>query len=1576
MSNIRIALFLAASIGVAILSAQPVSLAFKPVDVQYSRSLDRLIMLSANPNQVHLVNPVTGAETTVNLNLAPLSLSVSPDGTHAAVGHDGWISYVNLSLGYVEKNLAISLTANIVVLAGNGNIWVPPATTINVSTGIQTSSGSNPYGATHPTLHPNGLWIYNTDDSSSPNILAKGDMSSGTYQFLYTYPYWGDFPSCGGIFYSADGNRMLTGCGTLFRTTASKSDDMTYNGALSAAPLVTAAADSATTHKFVVIPGQNYFSTTTNDIEIQFYDDQYLTLLGRVALPNYSSGSVSTPWHGRFVFYSPDATKLYLVMEADPKANLTNDYAIYTLTLSTGSGCGPSLAGNSTNLPASGGNVDVTVTATSGCLWQASSSSSWLSIGAGGVSSGTGTVTIEAAPNLQTTPRTGTVTIAGLTYTVTQNAAAAPGVNPVSTSPVRPIAADYSAALDRMILVSTNPDLLTIFDPVTGTGQTVPLVMPPTALSISTDGLHAAVGHDGRISYVNLVNATVEKTLPVTETVYALALGPTDIYAFPLHDQWQAVRVINIASGTETLWNWIYAGSTAGKISPNGKYLYINATKRYDITQPLPSAFDAIVNGNPWQWFSQDGSRLYSGSGKVFRLSDVASQDLQYNGTIESAGLTAVADSSTQQVTATVASGSTNDKVIKFFGEQYLAQIGSISIPKFTSGSNSYDAHGRFLFWNAAGNRLFALVQADQTSGLLNDYAIYTVSLNGGCNTSLGSSSANVTAAGGTFTISVTANAGCAWKATSSASWLTISANALSAGPASVSYVVDANPTTSSRTATITVDGKTLTVTQSAGSQVQLSPVNGLFFRVVDAKYSNALDRIIAISAGPNRLNIYDPATAVNTPVTLPLPGNAVSVAPSGTRAAVCHDGLVSIVNLQTASIEKSLSVSVNCFDIVLADNGYVYMSVTGGWGSSSSVNISTGVETRLDLYYDGIRFQLNAAGDAIYTSDTGTSGQSVTRYSIAGGPMVREYQSDVYPAHPAGYRIWFTLDGRMAGDTGSIFRTGSTLATDFIYTGTLSGYPGYEGAITALAHSTTRHLFASVGASGSSSTAPSDSILSLHGDKYLALSSKMTLPKITIGGVSADSHGKFVFWDSAGVRAYVILQADSSAGFQNDFAVYTLSSEFTPGCAVTLGANSATAVAYAGTGGVAVNAASDCIWEVKSNAPWIQIDSGSLGVGIGNLSYSVAANNTTTPRTGTIMIGGQTFTLNQSGATTVTYSGTDFNSDGSADMLLYDPATGSAYAALSKSNGVYDYKYSLFTSRFDTLRGGDFNGDGKTDLVLYNSQTSLAYIGLGNGDGTFNFQSLFWSPGYNFVEPGDLNGDGKTDFALYNSSTGTMYTGIGNGAGQFTYKYTLISSGYTYLKLADFNGDGKADLFAYKASTGDATLGIGDGLGGFTFHSLLISPNYNLIDVADLNGDGSADIILYNAANGNAATGISNGNGGFTFQGLLFTPGFTALRLANFTGHSGKADVVVYNANNATAYFGTGTGTGAFNFVSLFWSPGYDWVVPGDVNGDGKTDVVLYNSATGTEYTGIGNGDGTFNYTYQLWGSGRVLAR
>jgi hypothetical protein len=56
----------------------------------------------------------------------------------------------------------------------------------------------------------------------------------------------------------------------------------------------------------------------------------------------------------------------------------------------------------------------------------------------------------------------------------------------------------------------------------------------------------------------------------------------------------------------------------------------------------------------------------------------------------------------------------------------------------------------------------------------------------------------------------------------------------------------------------------------------------------------------------------------------------------------------------------------------------------------------------------------------------------------------------------------------------------------------------------------------------------------------------------------------------------------------------------------------------------------SSCSWTAVSNDSWITITSGSSGIGSGTVSYSIAANTTGSSRTGTITIGGQTFTVTQ----------------------------------------------------------------------------------------------------------------------------------------------------------------------------------------------------------------------------------------------------------------------------------------------------------------------------------------------------------
>ena len=77
------------------------------------------------------------------------------------------------------------------------------------------------------------------------------------------------------------------------------------------------------------------------------------------------------------------------------------------------------------------------------------------------------------------------------------------------------------------------------------------------------------------------------------------------------------------------------------------------------------------------------------------------------------------------------------------------------------------------------------------------------------------------TSTGGTGIIRVTSGSGCAWQASSSASWITITPGTSGTGPGNVQYTVAGN-TGALRTGTITAEGHTYTITQ-AGTTAQAS---------------------------------------------------------------------------------------------------------------------------------------------------------------------------------------------------------------------------------------------------------------------------------------------------------------------------------------------------------------------------------------------------------------------------------------------------------------------------------------------------------------------------------------------------------------------------------------------------------------------------------------------------------------------------------------------------------------------------------------------------------------------------------
>jgi len=114
-----------------------------------------------------------------------------------------------------------------------------------------------------------------------------------------------------------------------------------------------------------------------------------------------------------------------------------------TFTISqAGNGCSYSISPTSQSFTPAGGTGSVTVTALAGCAWTAASNNSWITVTAGGSGSGPGTVSYSVAANSSLIPQTGTITIAGQRFIITE-AAGRPDNN--SITPIAGTAWTFSA---------------------------------------------------------------------------------------------------------------------------------------------------------------------------------------------------------------------------------------------------------------------------------------------------------------------------------------------------------------------------------------------------------------------------------------------------------------------------------------------------------------------------------------------------------------------------------------------------------------------------------------------------------------------------------------------------------------------------------------------------------------------------------------------------------------------------------------------------------------------------------------------------------------------------------------------------------------------------------------------------------------------------------------------------------------------------------------------------------------------------------------------------------------------------
>ncbi|HEX6426472.1 MAG TPA: FG-GAP-like repeat-containing protein [Niastella sp.] len=346
---------------------------------------------------------------------------------------------------------------------------------------------------------------------------------------------------------------------------------------------------------------------------------------------------------------------------------------------------------------------------------------------------------------------------------------------------------------------------------------------------------------------------------------------------------------------------------------------------------------------------------------------------------------------------------------------------------------------------------------------------------------------------------------------------------------------------------------------------------------------------------------------------------------------------------------------------------------------------------------------------------------------------------------------------------------------------------------------------------------------------------------------------------------------------------------------------------------------------------------------------------------------------------TTVTISGTNFNTVPGKNLVYFGKARATVSAATSTSlsvtapggatyeplsvtaNDFTAYANAPFRQTFtgggfmlpgsfdknkDLQTGGlpfnfcigDIDGDGKPDIVVseVNDRTFSVFKNTSTS-GSLSFANRVSFPvmqGGWSVALGDLNGDGKPDVIVSNSIGGQSSISIfqntsANGAISFAARkdYSTGASDYSYPERAavmDLDNDGRPDV---AVANSDNTVSVFRNTSNFLTASLASKQNYPIgrgatgIIINDLDGDNKPDIATANSSSNDISVLKNTSITGVISFGA--TVNLTAASgpydiAAGDLDNDGKPDLAVVNANDGNlSIFKNNSTTGAVSFQS-----------------------------------------------------------
>ena len=347
-------------------------------------------------------------------------------------------------------------------------------------------------------------------------------------------------------------------------------------------------------------------------------------------------------------------------------------------------------------------------------------------------------------------------------------------------------------------------------------------------------------------------------------------------------------------------------------------------------------------------------------------------------------------------------------------------------------------------------------------------------------------------------------------------------------------------------------------------------------------------------------------------------------------------------------------------------------------------------------------------------------------------------------------------------------------------------------------------------------------------------------------------------------------------------------------------------------------------------------------------------------------------FTVRTAGGTTnpVTFNvrssqTSDFNNDGTPDLLVYSPSTGQTSEWLINGSAVSIKTPILSTSSWRATAPTDFDGDGHSDLLWFNSSRGETVMWLMNGSTLLTWAPLLTHDQWRVLKTGDFNGDGKGDLVWYNPLTGETALWLMNGTNLMA--WASINSTNTVRKMqvsnvTDFNNDGKDDLLWYNSDSGETSIWLMDGVTVLSRQSLLTAEQWRVIFTPDLNGDTKPDLLWRHTQSGEVVAWLMDGTTVQSWASLSTAFSRQVTAIGDFNG-DGKDDLLWYDQalRQTSNWLMNGTKVSSQNL--LLTDPYWHVVVAADFNADLRTDLIWQYGSSGETAIWLMDGAGPSSY-------------